>query len=172
MTIKPLPKELRLQALLMTVTAILITVSGIVFRQDFIRILPLYISLFVGALQTRASRFAPLIGSFNSILYGLTSLYLRQYASMVSEIGVSFPVQLATFILWSKRKVGGTTKFRKLSAFWRIFIAAGFIAAYCIVMFVLKMADGSHPILDNASALLGILIYFLTMFALDRKSVV
>ncbi len=160
-----IPKELRLQVILMAVTAVLITVTGIYFMQDFLRILPLYISLFVGAMQTRASRFAPLVGSFNSILYGLTSLYMRQYASMVSEIGVSFPVQLVTFLLWSKRKVGGTTKFRKLSKGWRIVLAAGFVIAYVIVMFVLEKADGNNAYLDNASALLANFIYFLTMFA-------
>ena len=53
---------------LMAVTAILITVTGILFHQSFIRILPLYVSLVVGVLQSRANRYASLLGGMNSIL--------------------------------------------------------------------------------------------------------
>ena len=55
--------------ILLAVTAILITVTGILFRQNFLHILPLYVSLVVGILQSRANRYACLLGGLNSILY-------------------------------------------------------------------------------------------------------
>ena len=75
---------------LMAVTAILITVTGILFQQSFLRILPLYVSLVVGVLQSRANRYAALLGGINSILYTLVYLYLGLYASAGYAILFSF----------------------------------------------------------------------------------
>ena len=91
---------------LMAVTAVLITVTGIIFRQSFIRILPLYVSLLVGLLQSRANRYASLLGGLNSILYTLVYIYLGLYASAGYALLFSFPLQIVTFILWSRRKRG------------------------------------------------------------------
>ena len=63
------------------VTAVLITVTGILFHQSPLRILPLYISLFVGMLQAQANRYASLLGGLNSLLYMLVNIYLGLYAS-------------------------------------------------------------------------------------------
>ena len=62
--------------MLMIVTAALITATGVVFRQSLVNILPLYVSLCVGLLQSRVSRTAYLIGACNSLLYarGLRAL--------------------------------------------------------------------------------------------------
>ena len=62
--------------ILMPITAVAITITGIIWKQSFIRILPLYISLTVMLLQSRANRYAPLIGGLNSILYIFTYIYL------------------------------------------------------------------------------------------------
>ena len=64
-----LPGKINGKIILMAVTAVLITVTGIIFKQSFFRILPLYVSLVIGYLQTRMSRYAPLMGGINSILY-------------------------------------------------------------------------------------------------------
>ena len=54
---------------LLIVSAVLITVTGIVFRQRFLLMLPLYVSLVVGLLQSRASRFSYLLGGLNCVIY-------------------------------------------------------------------------------------------------------
>ena len=150
---------------LMAVTAILITVTGILFHQSFIRILPLYVSLVVGVLQSRANRYASLLGGMNSILYTLVYIYLGLYASAGYAILFSFPLQIMTFILWSRRKQGESTKFRKMSWGCRILVLIGYLTCFAILRMVLQAAGSSHQLLDNMTSLTGILISVLTMFA-------
>ena len=149
----------------MAVTALLITVTGILFNQSFIRILPLYVSLFVGVLQSRANRYASLLGGMNSILYALVYVYLGLYASAGYAILFSFPLQIMTFILWSRRKQGESTKFRKMSWGCRILVLIGYLTCFAILRAVLQAAGSSHQLLDNLTSLTGILISVLAMFA-------
>mgnify|MGYP007055680114 FL=1 len=67
--------------MLMIVTAALITATGVVVRQSLVNILPLYVSLCVGQLQSRVSRTAYLIGACNSLLYAVVYAHFRLYAS-------------------------------------------------------------------------------------------
>ena len=150
---------------LMAATAILITVTGILFQQSFLRILPLYVSLVVGVLQSRANRYAALLGGINSILYTLVYLYLGLYASAGYAILFSFPLQIMTFALWSRRKRGESTKFRKMSWRCRALVLLGYLACFVILRMVLRAAGSSHQLLDNLTSLTGILISVLTMFA-------
>lgn len=157
---------------LMGVTALLITITGIIFHQSFLRILPLYISLFVGALQSRASRYAPLLGGCNSLLYALVYYLLGLYASVGYALLFSFPMQIITFVRWSlgKNKYGSSTRFRSMSTLWRILTAVLFAVSFAILYFVLKAAGSSHQLLDNLSSLLGVLISVLTVFAFIEYS--
>lgn len=150
---------------LMAVTAILITVTGIWFHQSLIRILPLYVSLVVGILQSRANRYASLLGGMNSILYALVYIYLGLYASAGYAILFSFPLQIMTFILWSRRKQGESTRFRKMSWRCRVAVLLGYLACFVILRAVLQAAGSNYQLLDNLTSLTGILISVLTMFA-------
>lgn len=150
---------------LMAVTAILITVTGIWFHQSLIRILPLYVSLVVGILQSRANRYASLLGGMNSILYALVYIYLGLYASAGYAILFSFPLQIMTFILWSRRKQGESTRFRKMSWRCRAAVLLGYLACFVILRAVLQAAGSNYQLLDNLTSLTGILISALTMFA-------
>ena len=150
---------------LMAVTAILITVTGILFHQSLIRILPLYVSLVVGILQSRANRYASLLGGMNSILYALVYIYLGLYASAGYAILFSFPLQIMTFILWSRRKQGESTRFRKMSWRCRAAVLLGYLACFVILRAVLQAAGSNYQLLDNLTSLTGILISALTMFA-------
>ena len=150
---------------LILVTAILITVTGVIFSQSVIRIVPLYVSLIVGALQSRANRYASLIGGLNSILYTAVYVYLGLYASAGYALLFSCPLQIATFVLWSNKKRGETTEFRSMSWRCRGLVLLGFLASFAGLYFVLRAADSSHQVLDNLSSLIGILATVLMMLA-------
>lgn len=150
---------------LMVCTAALITAAGIFYHQSFLRIMPLYISLIIGMLQSRVNRYASLLGSMNSLLYGAVYVYYKLYASAFSAILFSFPIQLLTFIRWNKNKCGQSTVLRKLTRKQQILIAAGFVAALAVMWIVLPLIGSEYVFLDSVTNLLGILIYFLTMFA-------
>ena len=150
---------------LMGCTAVLITVAGIYFKQDFLNILPLYISLIIGMLQSRVNRYASLMGSINSLLYGAVYVYYSLYGSAFSAILFSCPIQLLTFIRWNKNKWEHSTKLRKLSTKQRLLILAGCVAALVAMWIILPLIGSQYVFLDSLTNMLGILIYFLTMFA-------
>lgn len=146
-------------------TAILITVTGIVFKQSALRILPLYISLLVYILKAQANRYANLIGGINALFYTVVYLYLGLYATAGYSALFSFPIQIATFIRWGKNKYGQSTVFRKMNGRERLAVSAGFLAAFAGLFAVLKAAGSSHQLLDNLSSLLGMLVSALAMLA-------
>lgn len=146
-------------------TALLITVAGIYFHQSFLRILPLYISLIIGLLQSRVNRYASLLGSINSLLYGVVYIYYNLYGSAFSALLFSFPIQFLTFIRWNKNKWEHSTVLRKLNIKQRIVIIAVFLVSLVAMWIILPLIGSQYVFLDSVTNLLGILIYFLTMFA-------
>jgi len=167
---KKIPRDILPKLILILVTAALITVTGILYRQSILRILPLYISLIIGALQSRANRYAPLLGGFNSILYMIVYLYLGLYASAGYALLFSCPIQLVTFVRWSKNKYGNSTQFRRLNTKQRLFVSAAFFLSFAALYLILRAAGSEHQLLDNLSSLLGILISLLTMLAFIEYS--
>lgn len=151
--------------ILMALTAVLITAAGIIYKQNFLRILPLYVSLVIGLLQSRVNRFASLLGSANSILYGVVYIWYKLYGSGVSALLFSCPIQILTFIRWNKNKSGESTVLRKMTWRQRILLTVGFAVLLVALWFVLPLFGSQYVFLDSATTLLGILIYFLTMFA-------
>lgn len=165
-----LTRENLSSVLLILITALLITVTGILFNQSVLRIIPLYVSLIVGMLQSRANRYASLLGGCNSLLYALAFLYLGLYASAGSALLFSCPVQLITFVRWSKNRYGNSTRFCKLSNKQRFFVAGAFLLCFIILFFALKASGSSYQFLDNLSSLMGILIELLKMLAFIEYS--
>ena len=156
--------------LLLGLTAILITGAAIFFQQVPFLVFPLYISLVVGMLQARASRYAHLVGSLNSVLYAATFLYLGLYASMCSALFISFPLQLATFIRWSKNADGNSTKFKKLTPKqWGVMIIA-FVLSFIALYFIMQAMGSDYLILDNSHALIGFFATVLSLFAFKEYS--
>ena len=94
--------------ILLAITAIGITISGVIFKQSALRMIPLYVSLVIFLLQSSVNRFAPLIGGINSVFYAIVYFYYELYATAIYSLIVSCPLQIITFINWSKRKNGKT----------------------------------------------------------------
>ena len=151
--------------IMMAVTGISITVAGIVFDQSFLRILPLYVSLIISTLQTKVNRFALLLGGVNSILYGVVYIYYKLYGAAFSALLFSCPIQLITFIRWNKNKRGNSTELRRLTVKQRILLFAGIAVLTVGMVIVLPLLGSEYVLLDSITTLLGIAIYFLTMFA-------
>ncbi len=150
---------------LMAVTAVLITVFGIVFKQKPINMLPLYVSLAIGLLLAYANRFGTLLGSFNAIIYAIVYFSFTLYANAAYALLVSAPLQFVTFLNWSRRKKGNTTSFRRMSNKVRLLMIAGMAAAWTICYFILALFDSDYMLLDNTATLLGVLATVLMMFS-------
>lgn len=146
-------------------TAVLITVTAVYFNQKFLMILPLYVSLIIGMLQSKVNRYSCLLGSANSIIYGIVYFYYNLYASALSAVLFSCPIQLITFIRWNKHKRGNSTKLNKLTLKQKLFLVAGYVVLLVLMWILLPLIGSEYVFLDSASNILGIFIYFLTMFA-------
>lgn len=146
-------------------TFVLITVLAVYFRQPPYRYLPLCVSLIIYLLQSRVSRYAYLLGSLNSIFYAVVYMGLGVYASAASAMFFSFPLQLCTFFMWRKRADGHSTRLRRMGVRGYVLMLLLFAVAWTGLYLVLHALNSTSQILDNTSTLLGILVYFLTMFS-------
>ncbi len=150
---------------LMALAAVGITVTGILYEQDFWRMLPLYFSLGILLLNSRVSRLAPLAGACNSLLYVLVYFSYGLYASAANTLLVSMPLQLVTFLRWNKNAYKQTTVFRRLTSRQRIDVAASFAAAWGALYLVMSALGSSYMLIDNTTALVGILATVLMLLA-------
>lgn len=150
---------------LLGTAAILITATGIIFKQPFLNILPLYISLFVGLLQARVNRFAFFVGGCNSVLYAIVYIHFKLYATAAYALIFSTSMQFLTYFLWGKKPSGKATVFKAMNAKQRIALAVGFVAAYAVIWLILRTTDSLYRFFDITGSLLGTLCSVLTMLA-------
>ena len=146
-------------------TAVAITTTAILFKTPPINILPYYISLIIMALSARANRYALVMGGLNSILYGFVNLSFNLPGQAAYCFLFSFPVQIITFILYTRRRYGSSTLFRKMRWRMRILVALGFVACWVGTITVLTLLGGDYVVMDTTITLFGLLITFLSMFA-------
>lgn len=165
-------KDALIMPVIMGASAVMITAAGIIFRQSPLRILPLYVSLVISLMQSKVSRYAPLIGSVNSLLYAAVYAYYHLYASMAYAALVSCPLQVVTFIRWSRHPWEGSTILKKLTNRQRIIVFAGSAVLWAVVVFALGKTGSEHRILDTTSTILGILATILTMLSYIEYTVV
>lgn len=150
---------------LLILTAILITTTYCIFPSPFYLVLPLYVSLFVGMLTSKANRYSFLIGGLNSILYTITYISFGIYMQAFYAFFFSCLLQLATFFTWSKHSYKNSTVFRRMTKNMYIGIGAGFVAIYFGAIIVLKLLGSNYIYLDTFSSLLGILVTVMHLFS-------
>lgn len=155
---------------LLIVCAIAITITGIIFRQSVLRILPLYVSLVVGLLQSRASRFSYLLGGCNCIIYTIVYVSFGLYATAASTLFFSCPVQLITFWRWSRRSYKQSTEFRSLQPIQWFLGVVGFVICFVLVHFVLDAAESNYRFLDNIGTLVGLAVSLLSLLSFREYS--
>ena len=151
--------------IIIVATGIAILVAGVLCKQEFFLMIPLFVSLFVMAFQSEANRIGPLIGSINSLIYTAAYIYMGVYASAASAILFSFPIQLMTFFRWKKKAYKKTAIFRKMTTKMRIVWSALFLVAWGIIAAIFMHLDYEYAILDSCTLLFGFVIPVLTMLA-------
>ncbi len=162
----------KIRTVIIAVTFCAILISGIISKQNYFRILPLFVSLFVVFFQADANRYAYLVGAVNAILYGIVYFSLGLYALAASNILFSTPMQVMIFLRWQKRAYGQSTVMRKMSAKTRMIYLAVFAVAWIAVFVALTVAGSQYEILDNTASLLSALVLLLTMLAYVEYSFV
>ena len=148
-----------------------ITASGVLYHVAFIKLLPLYVSLAIMFFSSEGRRIAPLIGSINSLLYAFVDFSYGLYATALSDVLISFTLQMATFILWTKRKDGATTRFRTMKWRYRILLVLGMAVVYVPCLYVNTNAGATAAPLDTFSLVNGFVCPVLTLFAFTEYTV-
>lgn len=151
--------------IIIALTGVVILVAGILCKQEFFLMIPLFVSLFVMAFQSEANRVGALIGSINSLIYTAAYIYMGVYASAASAILFSFPVQLMTFFRWKKNAYKKTVVFRKMTTKMRIGWSIAFLIVWGAMAGVFMHLKYEYAILDSCTFLFGFVTPVLTMLA-------
>ncbi len=151
--------------IIIAITALAILAAGILCKQQFFLMIPLFISLFVMALQSEANNLGSLVGAINSLIYTACYIYMGVYGSAASAALFSFPIQLATFFRWKKNAYKNTVVFRKLSNKMRALFFGGVAALWAVLAGVFYYLDYEYALLDSIAFLLGFITPVLTMLA-------
>lgn len=153
------------KSIIIAVTAVLILIAGILCKQEFFLMIPLFISLFVMAFQSQANRLGALIGAVNSLIYAAAYTYMGVYVSAASAILFSFPIQLMTFIRWRKNAYKNTVIFKRMSKkILAIFISVSALL-WTLLAIVFYHLDYEYALLDSGTFLFGFVIPVLTLLA-------
>ena len=151
--------------IIIIITGIAILVAGILCKQEFFLMLPLFISLFVMGFQSEVNRMGALAGAINSLIYTAAYIYMGVYASAASAVLFSFPIQLMTFFRWKKNAYKKTVVFRRMSTKVRVLASLGFVALWIALAVIFINMDYEYAILDSGSFLMGFITPVLTMLA-------
>lgn len=151
--------------IIIILTGIAILVSGILTKQHFFLMLPLFVSLFVMSFQSEANRVGALIGACNAVLYTITYICMGVYGSAASAFLFSFPLQLMTFFNWKKNAYKKTVVFKRMSTKVRIISCVSGLALWAILAGVFYYLKYEYAVFDSVSFLLGFIVPILTMLA-------
>lgn len=156
--------------ILTAICALLIVWTGILYHQPVIRMIPLFNSLIVGILISKASRYAPLVGSINCLIYTYVYISLRLYANAANAFLVGFPIQLITFLRWNKRAYKNSTRFHKMSTFHWVVTSGCFALTFIGVNLLLSAIGGGYQLWDTTASLLDVLSNTLRMLSFREYS--
>lgn len=151
--------------IIIAVTGVAILVAGIVCKQHFLLMVPLFVSLFVMSFQSEANRIGSLIGAINALIYTATYTYMGVYGSAASSLLLSFPLQLITFFNWKKHAYKKTVMFKKLSARQRVIFSVAGLALWSALAFAFVKLEYEYAIFDSLLFLLGFVVPVLTALA-------
>ena len=151
--------------IIIIVTGIAILATGILTKQHFFLMVPLFISLFVMSFQSEANRYGSLMGAINSLIYTAAYTYMGVYGSAASALLLSFPMQLMTFFNWKKHAYKKTVVFKQMSNKMRVASAVGVLVLWAVTALVLYKIKYEYAIFDSILFLLGIIVSVLTMLA-------
>ncbi len=149
--------------IIILLTGIAILVAGIVCKQEWFLMIPLFVSLFVMAFQSDANRLGALAGALNSIIYTAAYVYMGVYASAASAFLFSFPIQLCTFFSWKNKAYKNTVVFKKMTAKQRTIFIASVVILWVVLAEVFIHLKYEYAVLDSITFLLGFIVPVLTM---------
>ena len=157
-------KAILFEYLPMAVTGIGILACAIVFKQMFIKVLPLFFSLLIMLLNSRANRIGFILGAINSCIYIIGFIMEGVYGTVASTV-FGIVIMLITYFRWKSKAYGKATEFRRFSARGRVLLALVLCVAWAATVFALRMMGGTATVIDGLTMVLGFAINILNIVA-------
>ena len=151
---------------LMAITFVGITGAAWLSGCAVYRVVPLYVSLVVMFLQTRASRFSFLLGGCNAAYYAGVYVFLGLYGMALYSILMACPIQIVTYVRWKRRADSQGTRLKRLSVRQRLYWVLGAGAVWGILFMILSAFGSGYIILDNSLAVIGAISNIASMLCL------
>ena len=149
-----------------------ILVTGIVYKQQALRIIPLFVSLIVMFLQSNVNRFNFLLGGINSAFYAIAYFSMELYSQAIYALLFSLPLQIISFVNWNKKADGYSTKLLKMPNKYRALLFTGVAivwASVCLIYYFplnyqeKELTSIIKMLLDNVTTVFGIVATILMM---------
>lgn len=141
---------------LICITAVAIAVAAVLTGCPVYRVIPLFVSLLVMYLQTRASRFSFLLGGCNAAYYSVVYAALGLYGMALYSALMACPIQIFTYIRWKKHAYKHSALLKRLSWKQRILAVVGFGALWAVLYLILSSLGSGYLILDNTVSVIGV----------------
>ena len=148
---------------LILAVAILIIVFAVLREQSFIKTLPTLITLIVQLMMVKANRYAFLLGGVNAMIYGISYFQEGLYFSLVSAVLISAPIQLYSFVVWSKKTCKDSPPLQFLGMKKLIIATVVSLIGWGICVFGLSdlFETATYPVLDSYLFVMGITVSLL-----------
>ena len=157
-------KAILFEYLPMAATGIIILVCAIVFKQMFIKVLPLFFSLLIMLLNSRANRIGFILGAINSCIYIIGYLMEGVYGTVASTV-FGIVIMLISYFRWKNNAYGKATVFRRFSTRGRVLLTLILCVAWATTSFVLSLMGGTAIVIDGLTMVLGFATNILTIVA-------
>lgn len=157
-------KAILFEYLPMAVTGICILICTIVFKPMFIKVLPLFFSLLIMLLNSRANRIGFILGAINSCIYIIGFIMEGVYGTVASTV-FGIVIMLITYFRWKRKAYGKATVFRRFSARGRLLLTLILCVAWAATVLVLRMMGGTATVMDGLTMVLGFAINILNIVA-------
>jgi nicotinamide mononucleotide transporter PnuC len=164
-------KKIEPLVLLLILTMVLVTISSVLVRQSIIRVFPLYVSMAISLLLSKVNRYAYLLGGINAISYGFIALYYRIPGSAISAFLVSSPLQLISFVRWSKTKWKNTTVLKEMTPKARMLNGLLLVVGWILYYLLIRILGSASSLIDSVASLLGIYITILQLLKYSEYTV-
>ena len=157
-------KAILFEYLPMALTGIIILVCAIVFKQMFIKVLPLFFSLLIMLFNSRANRIGFLLGAINSCIYIIGYLMEGVYGTVASTV-FGIVIMLISYFRWKNNAYGKATIFRRFSVQDRVILALVLFVGWMATSFILSKMGGTATVIDGLTMVLGFATNILTIVA-------
>ncbi len=157
-------KKLIYEDLPSLITFVAIVICAVIFKQLFIKTLPVCVSIVVMLLSARADRLNFIIASLNSVIYIIGYVMEGVYGSVGSTV-FGILMMMSAYFFWRKNARGRSTKFRRLPTKSFILLLLGIVLAWVVATVILYTIGGSVPAIDGLVLIMGIIVPILNIFA-------